>query len=137
CAPEGAPPMAADHPIFSSASPFATELKTRVNAYFEQSGLSQRDQPRMFAKTALIMAWLVGSYAALYLATNAWEVVVLAVSLGLAMAGLGFDIQHDGGHAAYSKHEWINVAAAHTLDLIGGSSYVWHWKHNEIGRAHV
>ncbi|MBS2032209.1 MAG: acyl-CoA desaturase [Deltaproteobacteria bacterium] len=84
----------------------------------------------MFAKTALIMAWLLGSYGALYLATNAWEVVLLAISVGLAMAGLGFNIQHDGGHAAYSKHEWINVAAAHTLDFIGGSSYVWHWKHN-------
>ena len=58
-----------------------------------------------------------------------WLAVPLAVSVGLAMGAVGFNVQHDGGHHAYSRHEWVNRLAAMTLDLMGGSSYVWHWKH--------
>jgi hypothetical protein len=36
--------------------------------------------------------------------------------LGLAAAGIGFNIQHDGGHHAYSRHPWINTLMALTLD---------------------
>jgi linoleoyl-CoA desaturase len=49
--------------------------------------------------------------------------------LGTATALIGFDIQHDGGHRTFSRHAWANRLAAMSLDLIGGSSYVWHWQH--------
>jgi linoleoyl-CoA desaturase len=40
---------------------------------------------------------------------------------------------HDGSHQAYSRHRWINRVMAATLDVVGGSSYIWQWKH---GRFH-
>jgi linoleoyl-CoA desaturase len=58
-----------------------------------------------------------------------WLALPLAVLLGLSAAAIGFNIQHDGGHHAYSNYPWINKLASLTLDLIGGSSYLWHWKH--------
>lgn len=36
---------------------------------------------------------------------------------------------HDASHHAYSNKSWVNKLAARSLDLIGGSSYLWHWKH--------
>ena len=36
------------------------------------------------------------------------------------MAAIGFNIQHDGGHKAYSDKPWINKLMAMTLDLLGG-----------------
>ena len=48
------------------------------------------------------------------------------------MAAIGFNIQHDGGHQAYSDRQWVNKLMALTLDLMGGSSYLWDWKHNSI-----
>jgi len=42
------------------------------------------------------------------------------------VAGIGFNIEHDGGHQAYSNYGWINRLMAMTMDLIGASSYVWH-----------
>lgn len=122
--------MAAAHPHFAPSSAFAEALKARVASYFATSGRDQRDLPRMYLKTAVILGWLAASYLLLYAAHSAWQVVLLSISLGLAMAGVGFDIQHDGGHAAYSRRSWVNALAAHSLDLVGGSSYVWHWKHN-------
>jgi hypothetical protein len=54
-----------------------------------------------------------------------WQVVLLAILLRFSAAGIGFNIQHDGGHQAYSNRAWVNKLMAMTLELIGGSSYLW------------
>ena len=92
----------------------------------------------MYLKTAILIACLVVLYLLLVFAAHAlWQSVPLAVLLGLAAAGIGFNIQHDGGHQAYSNHRSINKLMAMTLDLIGGSSYFWHWKHVVIHHTYV
>jgi linoleoyl-CoA desaturase len=72
-----------------------------------------------------------------FLAQTLLQGLLLAVTLDLATALIGFDIQHDGGHGAYSEHRWINRLAAGTLGLIGGSSYTWRWKHSVIHHMYV
>src|SRR4051812_17716424 len=85
----------------------------------------------MVFKTVTILAWLACSYLALvFLATAWWQAVPLAISLALAMAGVGFCVMHDGNHGAYSNHAWLNKAAALSLNLLGGCAYFWHFKHN-------
>lgn len=87
----------------------------------------------MYLKTALTIAWFAASYVALvFLADAWWQAVPLAVSLGLSMAAIGFNIQHDGGHQAYSARKSINHLMALSLDMLGGSSYVWAKKHNHV-----
>ncbi|KGI78723.1 linoleoyl-CoA desaturase [Oleiagrimonas soli] len=88
----------------------------------------------MYAKTAIILTAFALTYTALvFLAQTWWQALPLAVALGAATAGIGFNIMHDGGHLAYSKRRWVNRLMAMTLDLVGGSSYIWQWKH---GRFH-
>jgi linoleoyl-CoA desaturase len=85
----------------------------------------------MYLKTAAILGWFIASYVLLvFVAANWWQGVLLSFSLALAMAGIGFAIQHDANHGAYSKLKAINRLLGLTLDMLGGSSYVWHWKHN-------
>jgi len=104
-----------------------------VDAYFEKTGRSRRDCPQMYFKTATILAWFFGSYLLLlFFASSWWTVLPLTVILGLAIAAIGFNIQHDGGHRAYSNHQWVNRLMSLTLDMMGGSSYLWDWKHNSI-----
>ena len=55
---------------------------------------------------------------------------MLAVSLALAVGATGFAIQHDANHGAYSGNAIVNRLMGATLDLLGASSYLWHWKHN-------
>jgi linoleoyl-CoA desaturase len=87
----------------------------------------------MYLKTALVLGWLVASYVALvFLVSSWWLAVPLVISLGLSMAAVGFNIQHDGGHQAYSARRWVNKLTAMSLDLLGGSSFVWAKKHNVI-----
>ncbi len=109
---------------------FLNELKRRTDAYFAESGRSERDCWRMYLKTAVILAWLATSYALLvFAAPTVWLAAPLSISLALAISAVGFSIQHDGGHHAYSRFAWVNRLAALTLDLIGASSYLWKWKH--------
>ncbi|HEY9633066.1 MAG TPA: acyl-CoA desaturase [Coleofasciculaceae cyanobacterium] len=52
-------------------------------------------------------------------------------------AEIGFNIQHDGRHQAYSNFPWVNKLMGMTIELIGGSSYNWHWKHNLFHHTYV
>lgn len=118
---------------FSGSDRFVRELRKRVDAYFERTGRPRRDCPQMYFKTASIVAWFISAYLLLLFAVSSWWLIVLlAVILGVAMAAVGFNIQHDGGHRAYSDRPWVNKLMALTLDLMGGSSYLWDWKHNTL-----
>lgn len=120
-------------PKFTGSDRFLRELRRRVDAYFERTGRPRRDCPQMYFKTASILAWFLGAYfLLLFVPMSWWLVLPLAVVLGLAMAAIGFNVQHDGGHRAYSDRKWVNKLMSMTLDLVGGSSYLWDWKHNSI-----
>src|SRR3954468_2439581 len=84
---------------FARSDEFLQTLKKRVDAYFAETGRKPRDCPKMYFKTATIMLWFVGTYIALVFGGfSAWAVIPLAILMGLAMAAVGFNIQHDGGH---------------------------------------
>ena len=117
---------------------FVIEVQASVRAYFEATGKSERDVPAMYRKTAVMLLWLFGSYAALvFVVQTAAGAAVAAISLGMAMAGVGFNVQHDGNHGAYSDRKWVNKLAALSLDLMGGTAYFWHYKHNVAHHTHT
>ena len=92
----------------------------------------------MYLKTAIHLTVFAASYVLLvFFASTWWQAFPLTVLLGLTIAGIGFNIQHDAGHHAYSNHRWINKLMAMTLDLVGGSSYIWHWKHGVFHHTYV
>jgi len=125
-------------PKFKTSDKFLRELRTRVDAYFESTGRRRRDCPGMYFKTATIMVWFFGAYFLLLFAATSWYTVLpLAIVMGLGLAAIGFNIQHDGSHKGYSEHQWINKMMALTLDLMGGSSYLWDWKHNSIHHTYT
>jgi linoleoyl-CoA desaturase len=122
---------------FSASDGFQRELRRRVDLYFQNTGRRQRDCPRMYLKTVIVFGWLLVSYVLLIFIVGTWWLALLAaISLGLSMAALGFNVQHDGGHQSYSDRGWINKLMAMTLDLLGGSSYIWARKHNSIHHSY-
>ncbi|MCI0461391.1 MAG: acyl-CoA desaturase [Gemmataceae bacterium] len=125
-------------PKFDNDSGFQGEVRRRVEEFLRATGRRQRDCPQMYVKTAVIFAWLALSYALLLFVVAAWwQALLVAVSLGLAMAAIGFNIQHDGAHHAYSRHAWVNKLMAMSVNLIGASSYFWHWQHNVFHHTYV
>jgi linoleoyl-CoA desaturase len=123
---------------FPGSGAFHREIKRRVAAYFEGVEVSPRDAGWMYAKTALILGGTLGSYLLLMFAAVAWwQALLLAIGLALGMAGIGFSVQHDANHGGYSRKGWVNRLLSTSLDLIGGSSYVWYWKHNIVHHTYT
>jgi linoleoyl-CoA desaturase len=117
---------------------FFNELRRRVNAYFADNRIDDRDSPRMYLKTLVILSGLVASYVGLvFFASAWWQAVPLAVVFALFMCLVGFSIQHDANHAGYSRRNWVNRLGGATLDMIGASSYVWHWKHGILHHTYA
>jgi linoleoyl-CoA desaturase len=123
--------MLATKPRFSPARSFQQEVQSRVDERLATLGRSRFGGWRIYLKTALLLLWSGASYVALLTwGRSGWRVVPLSVSLGLALAAIGFNICHDGNHGAFSTSRLVNRAMGGLLDLLGGSSYVWRWKHN-------
>ena len=130
--------VSATRPKFPSDAGFHAEVRRRVADYFRRTGKREQDQPAMYLKSAVIVAWLAGSWALLVFAAETWwQALPLAVSMALALAAVGFSIQHDGGHNAYSSRRWLNKLAARSLDMMGASSFLWHWKHEVIHHTYT
>jgi linoleoyl-CoA desaturase len=132
------PLAAADELKFGPSEGFHQEIRRRVAHYFTSTGRTERDCPQMYLKTGLMFGWLALSYWLLVFVEKPWWLAVpLGVSLALAVAAIGFNVQHDGGHQAYSRRRWINKLMALSLDLLGGSSYIWARKHNSIHHSYT
>ena len=92
----------------------------------------------MYVKAAILAASFAILYVLLvFVAHTWWHGLPLAILLGLSAAGIGFNIQHDGGHQAYSNSPWVNKMMAMTLEFLGGSCYLWRWKHAVFHHTYV
>ncbi len=129
---------AAPRARFTRASAFQDDLTRRIDLYFEGTGRARTGGWRMRAKAAVLLGWLAGSYALLVFAQPAWWVAIpLAMSVGLAMAGVGFGAMHDGNHGSAAESPRENRLFAFTSDLLGGSSFLWRHKHNVLHHSYT
>jgi linoleoyl-CoA desaturase len=117
---------------------FHVELKKRINDYFETSGKSVTGNKQLFIKAGVLFTAFLGLYIHLVFFTPStiWAVLECVI-LGLVVAGIGFNIMHDGAHGSFSKYKWVNNVAAFSLNLLGGSSFMWNVKHNVIHHAYT
>ncbi len=123
---------------FGPDNEFQQELRRRVDEFFRTTGRRQRDCWQMYLKTALLFATFAATYALLvFVAETWWQAWPLTILLGLVIAGIGFNVQHDGGHHAYSDRRWVNKLMSMSLDLLGGSSYIWSQKHNFVHHTYA
>lgn len=123
---------------FGKSDGFMQTLRERVDGYFEDTKQSKRDHPKLYLKCIIILAWLILSYTGLVFWADTWQAALaLSISLGVAMSAVGFNIQHDGGHGAFSRFSWVNQLTAFSLDVLGGSSFIWKRTHNVIHHSYT
>ncbi len=116
---------------YPAHSGLRASLVEAVRSYFERRNIRPDGGWRMVLKSVLFLAWWLTAFSLLvFWASTWWHVVLLTVAVGLSVAGIGFNIQHDGGHGSYARRPFANRVSALALDLMGGSSYFWHFKHN-------
>ena len=123
---------------YQPSTAFARQLNGEVEGYFASTGKSKRDAPGDVPEDGghAGRGWPARICSCCSWSARAGRRSLGAVSLGLAMAGVGFNIQHDANHGAYSRHAWVNRIMSLTLDLLGGTAYFWHFKHNIAHHTH-
>ena len=111
---------------------FVTELKLRVNNYFQEKGISRFANTAMVSKTIIMFSVLLLAYFIMILGvvTNFWLVLLCWAVIGSAIAGIGMSVMHDANHGAYSKHKWVNRLLGRVIDLVGGNATNWKIQHN-------
>ena len=125
--------MRDDRIQFLTQSPLYADLKARVAQYFNEGGRHPYGGPRMWFKTACLLVFTGGFWTLFLLSSGAWwEAMLFGVPVALGVAGIGFCVQHDASHGAYSSRPWVNRLLARFIDVVGGSSFVWRTKHNVI-----
>jgi linoleoyl-CoA desaturase len=123
---------------FPVRSGFHATVKERVDRYFEENGVSRTGDWRMFLKTGLALACAAVSYVYLvFYARSLWEAALAGFWLCQGFVLMGFNIIHDGGHGSYSGRPWVNRMAGAVMDLMGGSQWVWHHRHNVLHHTYT
>ena len=130
--------MSTDTIGFNGGGSFYIELKSLVKAHVSEPGRERRAKRRLYVKTGVIFAWAAASWTLLvFFASTWWQGGLCALSLGLAVAGIGFNVTHDANHGSYSNVRWLNRWMRWSLDVIGASSYVWRIKHNVVHHTYT
>jgi linoleoyl-CoA desaturase len=132
--------MATVRVVFPPRDPanFAGDLKQRVADLLESRGRGSKATPAMVAKTIILLLLTFGPYALILSGWfTPWEMLALAVVMGVGMAGIGFSIAHDALHGAYSERAWVNRLLGYSFDLMGANGYLWKITHNIIHHTYT
>jgi len=123
---------------FLGKSGFYSEVKARVDEYFTANNISPYADRRMKLKTGVILTGLVASYIFFLMSGSSlvWTLIA-AIAVGQGFVLVGFNIMHDGAHGSYSNNRKLNWLMGFSLDLIGGSSFFWHYKHNILHHTYT
>ncbi|MFY7900291.1 MAG: fatty acid desaturase family protein [Chitinophagaceae bacterium] len=109
------------------------ELKKRVQQYFDEKGISTTGNGNLFFKAISMITALVVVYIHLVFFTPIWYwAIVECVLMGGLVAGIGFNVMHDGSHGSFSNKKLFNKIAATSINLLGADHFMWNMKHNMI-----
>jgi linoleoyl-CoA desaturase len=117
---------------------FTQELKKRINDYFVENKIEKTGNWNLYSKAIILVVALLSLYMHLVFFTPpTWLAIIECIILGATVAGIGFNIMHDGGHGSFSKNKGLNSLASYSLDFLGGSSFMWNMKHNVIHHTYT
>lgn len=113
---------------------FYKVLKTRVNQHFTENNISRHANGRMVFKTIFMLAlyFLPLIFMLTGVVTSLWPIMLMWLTMGLGMSGIGLSVMHDANHGSYSETPWINDTLGKVLYFIGGYHVNWKIQHNVL-----
>ncbi|MCH8319202.1 MAG: acyl-CoA desaturase [Bacteroidetes bacterium] len=125
-------------------SEFFSTVKKRVDAYFEEKGISQYANGFMIFKTIFVLSILFGSYFLLIF--NLYSILgqyslaamfLLWILIGFFTAFAGVNIGHDAVHGAYSSNKTVNTVLGYIFNIAGANAYMWGILHNIVHHTYT
>lgn len=112
-------------------SVFFNALKEKVDSYFKTNNIKETGNFKLYLKTIILAVTAISLYTILVFFTpNSWISLIMCAFLGLNLAAIGFNTMHDGAHGSFSTKTWVNEMMGYSLNAMGGSVYLWKYKHN-------
>lgn len=126
-------------PTFHNVAPqFTSVLRKKVDEYFREHQTDATGNVHSYAKTGILVGGALLFYNVLMFdLLPFWGAIPVCILLGLALAGIGFNVMHEGAHGSYSGKKWVNEIMSHSLEFMGGSSFMWKQKHNMNHHAYT
>jgi linoleoyl-CoA desaturase len=116
---------------------FSASLTSAVTARLDPRTL-RRAHGRLHRKAAIVGIWYVGAYLCL-LVVSGWLLGVLAcAAMALAVAAVGFNIQHDANHNAFFSSRGrkrltvANRVVGWSMFAIGADANRWIYRHGTL-----
>ena len=117
---------------------FALAVRKNVNDYFRNNGISIKGNLRLNIQTLVMLSLYIIPFALLFIIPmSAWTALLMAVLMGIGMAGIGMCIMHDAVHGSYSEKEWVNKLMGGTMYLLGSNVFNWKIQHNYLHHSYT
>ncbi len=119
-------------------SNFFRTLNKRVNNYFKDQGIKKTGNWKLYTKAALMLSiYLIPFVLILTFSMPGWLLLILAVVMGIGMAGVGMNVMHDANHESFSDKNWINKLMGGSMYILAGNVYNWQVQHNVLHHTYT
>lgn len=123
----------------TDSAKFFRTLNKRVNSYFKDNNIKRTGNWRLWIKTIVMFTIFATPYFILLTTTNLpfWGQLILVITMGIGMAGVGMNVMHDGNHGSYSSKKWINKLMGGSIYVLAGNVYNWQVQHNVLHHTYT
>jgi linoleoyl-CoA desaturase len=119
-------------------SDFFATLRKSVDQYFADQQLKSSGNAHLYWKaTILITAYIACYCTIMLLPIPMWAAGVLAATLGVIQAFVGFNIMHDACHEAFSGRKPVNYFFGLSMNALGSDAFMWRQKHNLVHHTYT
>ena len=117
---------------------FLHTLNKRVNKYFKDNKLTKTGNWKLYLKSVIMFTLLIAPFILiLSLKIGDYYKLLLAIMIGVGMAGVGMNVMHDGNHGSFSKYTWINKLMGSSIYILAGNVYNWKIQHNLLHHTYT
>ncbi|CAG4989753.1 hypothetical protein DYBT9275_00366 [Dyadobacter sp. CECT 9275] len=122
----------------SEKSTFFHVLRQRVDHHFAANNLCKSGGQKILSKAAFMLALYLIPYT-LILSFNlpGWAMLLLAVTMGWGIAGVGMSVMHDAIHGSLATSKVLNKIMGGSIYLLGGNVYNWEVQHNRLHHTYT
>jgi linoleoyl-CoA desaturase len=107
------------------------EIKSRVDQYFQESGMPRSANRNMWLKTAALIFLLVFAYAGVLKSTSLITLIPCYLIFGWVFLIIGINLGHDAAHHCLTgKRKTDDLIFELTFGFQGLSGHLWQLRHN-------
>lgn len=119
---------------FTKRDAFSKELAQKVNDYLKSNNLKKFGSWRILLKVPLMFSIYLLPYFLMVFGVieSKWIMLLMSLTMGVGMAGIGLSIMHDANHGSFSNIPWVNKMMTYSMEILGGNGLNWRIQHNVL-----